>query len=68
VAKVLGSKVTTSLEGRSNLPRMEDDSEILEPEEVESLVEHLPPRHVPARPQLARDYITRFVSLFGLGK
>ena len=42
VAKALGSKAI--LEGRVNLPRMEEDSEILEPEEIEALVEHLPPR------------------------
>ncbi len=42
VAKALGNKAI--LEGRVNLPRMEEDSEILEPEEIEALVEHLPPR------------------------
>ena len=39
---MLGSKAT--LEGRTHLPRMEEDSEILEPEEIEALVEHLPAR------------------------
>lgn len=41
---MLGSKAI--LEGRTHLPRMEEDSEILEPEEIEALVEHLPPRHI----------------------